>query len=118
MLRDGDPVPGPGEAPLTPQVYVNGVAPSHFRTLRIPVLAGRDFTWRDDDAAPRVAIANETLARAFWPGKVAVGQRLHPLDPTAGARPIEIVGVVRDSHYLTVGESPRPFLYLPLAQAY
>ena len=77
------------------------------------MIAGRDFTDAETDSAPKVAIVNETLARQFWPGKDPVGQRLLPLE--AGAAPdavIVVVGVVRDSKYITVGEEPRSFLYL------
>jgi macrolide transport system ATP-binding/permease protein len=116
LLRDGDPRPGRGESPATPRTYVNRVGPGHFETLQIPMIAGRDFTHQDRDGA-QVAIVNETFAEQFWPGKPAVGQRLHPLDD--GARQtIEVIGVVRDSKYITVGEASTPFLYRPLAQEY
>jgi predicted permease len=119
LLRDGDVPPAPGQPMPTPFVYVNGVTPGHFATLRIPVVAGRDFTVRDDHTAPRVAVVNETLARQFWPGQQAIGQRLRPLAGDGrDVEPIEIVGIAADSHYVTVGETERPFLYLPLAQEY
>jgi predicted permease len=118
FLRDGDPEPGL-DGPPPPLVHQNAVGPGHFRTLKIPLIAGRDFTYLDDDAAPRVAIVNETLARTFWPGMNAIGQRLRPLGSgTDARRVIQVVGVVRDSKYVTVGETPRPFMYEPLAQAY
>jgi hypothetical protein len=83
------------------------------------MVAGRDFTYQDDDAAPRVAIVNETLARRFWPDQSPIGQRLRPYGAGADVRDVtEVIGVVRDSAYVTVGEAPRPFLYRPLAQAY
>jgi predicted permease len=94
---------------------MNTVGPGHFRTLNIRLLAGRDFTQQDTVGAPRVGIVNETLARRFWPGKDAVGQRLRAAD---SADPILIVGVVRDSQYVTINEAPRPFMYRPLAQNY
>jgi len=118
MLRDGDAEPTPDRPPATPQVYSNGVGPGHFRTLRIPLLAGRDFTEADDDTAPRVAIVNETLAQRFWPGQNAIGQRLRSAGGASNARHIEVVGVVRNSKYVTIGEDARPFLYRPLAQDY
>jgi predicted permease len=116
MLRDGDPRPAAGEAPVTPQIYVNAVGPGHFKTLRIPLRGGRDFIHSDTQGAPDVALVNETMARQFWPGKDAVGERLLPLD--AGGRAIVVVGVVKDSKYVTIGEEPRNFMYRPLAQAY
>ena len=119
LLRDGDVEPAPGQPPPTPQIYTNAVGPGHFRTLGIAMVAGRDFTERDDVAAPHVAIVNETLARRFWPGKSGLGERLRPFGAGANAREvIEIVGVVADSKYVTVGEAERPFLYRPFAQAY
>jgi predicted permease len=117
LLRDGDATPAPNQPQPTPLIYTNAVGPGHFRTLRIPLRAGRDFTPQDTAGAPRVAIVNETLARRFWPGQDAIGQRLRSVD--AGAPEItQVVGVVRDSKYVTVGEEPRPFLYRPLGQSY
>ena len=99
-------------------IYTNAVGPGHFRTLRIAMVEGRDFTFVDGDAAPGVAIVNETLARRFWPGRSPVGQRLRPIESGGNADSLEVVGVVRDSKYLTIGEAERPFLFRPLAQAY
>jgi predicted permease len=118
LLRDGDVQPGPDQPPPTPMIYVNGVAPGHFATLRLPLVSGRDFTYNDDLDAPRVAIVNELLARRFWPGQDAVGQHVRPLGSTNPRDTMVVIGVARDSKYLTLGEEPRPFLYRPLAQAY
>jgi predicted permease len=117
LLRDGDVVsPDTRRSPM-PIVYQNGVGPGHFKTLQIDLVAGRDFTFQDTSAAPRVAIVNEALARRFWPGRSAIGQRLRPSGHDGES--IEVVGVARDSKYVTVGEEDqRPFLYQPLAQAY
>jgi predicted permease len=117
LLRDRDSRPARGEAPPTPLIYVNAVGPGHFRTLRIPQLEGRDFTFADVADGAGVAIVNETMARQFWPGQGAIGQRLTPLDPNAPPRDtLVVVGVVRDSKYVTIGAEPRPFMYRPLAQ--
>ena len=116
VLRDGDPELPPDQRP--PNVYENAVGPGHFRTLQIELVAGRDFANTDDERGPAVAIVNETLARRFWPTDRAVGQRVRLFSDVADARRvIEIVGVVRDSSYIAVGESPRAFMYRPLAQA-
>jgi hypothetical protein len=101
-----------------PLVYLNAVGPGHFKTLAIPVVEGRDFTAFDSETAPSVIIVNETLARRFWPGQRAIGQRLRPADASDGAGPMEVIGVARDSKYVSVGEDPRPFMYRPFAQAY
>ena len=92
------------------RVLANRLSPGWFATVRIPFVAGRDFTAADRDGSPFTAIVNETLARQFWNGD-AVGKRIQH-----GRRSLEIVGIVRDSKYWTLGETEAPTLYLPLAQ--
>jgi putative ABC transport system permease protein len=87
-------------------VMVNRVSPEWFRTVRIPVLAGRDFTADDRPGSPRVVIVNDTLAKEFWNGD-AIGKRLDDA---------EVVGVVGDSKYWTLGETIRPLVYTAYAQ--
>jgi predicted permease len=91
----------------------NFVTPDYFRTLRLPLVEGRTFDVRDRIGAPAVAIVNETFARRVWPGKDAVGQRLVV---GLSRRPLEVVGVARDSKYRGFGESPTSFIYVPHAQ--
>ena len=93
-----------------PFVYANRLGPGWFDALRIPILAGRDFTWQDRMGTPSVAIVNETLARQFWNG-AAVGRTLRFHSKTA-----EVVGVVRDTKYWTIGEAIAPQVYLPFRQ--
>jgi ABC-type antimicrobial peptide transport system permease subunit len=90
----------------------NRLTPGWFETVRVSLLAGRDFTWDDRAGAPDVAIVNETFARRFWNGN-AVGQRLRALQ-----RNVEVVGVVRDSKYWTLGEAIEPTIYVPFQQHY
>ena len=92
------------------RVLANRLAPGWFDTVRIPLLAGRDFTWNDRGGSPRVAIVNDTLAREFWKGDALGRQILN------GREALEVVGVVRDSKYWTLGETVAPTLYLPLRQ--
>ena len=115
FLRDGDTV-SPDSRPPMPIVYMNSVGPGHFETLQIDLIAGRDFTAADVEGAPRVAIVNETLARTFWPGEPALGRRL--TTGGADAQPLEVIGIARDSQYVSIGEEQRPFLYQPFDQSY
>jgi len=93
------------------------VSPGYFSVLNVPILAGRAFMADDRDGRPLVAVVNESFARAAWPGLQAVGQRFWQADgPEEEGRPIEVVGVARDARYRTLGEAPRPFIYVPFAQ--
>jgi predicted permease len=88
------------------KVMANRVSPGWLGAMRIPLIAGRDFTAADREGGPAVAIVNETLARQFWSGD-ALGKRF---DDT------EVVGVVRDSKYWTLGETTMPTVYRPFAR--
>src|SRR5262249_32173874 len=96
-------------------VLANRVSTDYFETLNIPVLEGRAFTLRDDEASPRVAVINETMAQVYWPWQKAVGRQIRL---ERGGPPAEIVGGVKHSKYGSIGEEPRPCLYLPFAQNY
>jgi predicted permease len=106
--------------PYTPgedtELYYNVVGPGYFQTLGIPVLQGRDFTKQDREGAPGVVIVNETMARRFWPRENPIGKRLR--QGGEGASYLSVVGVVKDSKYLTLGESPQPYYFLPFLQHY
>jgi predicted permease len=84
------------------------VGDHYFQTLRMRVLAGRDFGPQDDAASPGAVVVNETAARDFWPGRQAVGRRLRSL----GATPFTVIGVVSDSIYSNRREKRQPVFYL------
>lgn len=91
----------------------NVVSPGYFDVMRLPLARGRDFTDADRTGAPDVAIINQTLAGWLYPGQDAIGQTFRN-----GDRTVTIVGVARDAKYRTLGEPPRGFVYVPLAQRY
>ena len=99
----------PVEHGSEPQARYHLVTPDYFRTLRIPLMRGRDFTDRDDLQAPLVAVVNETFARAIWPGEEAVGKRIKTADLPDW---LTLVGVVGDAKHNTATEAPRPQLYV------
>jgi hypothetical protein len=93
------------------------VMPGYFRTLRIPLLEGRDFTSKDAGrgAAP-VMIVSEAFARATWPGERAIGRRVRLISREGGDAPWrEVVGVVGDTRTSTFAP-PRGWVYLPHGQ--
>jgi putative ABC transport system permease protein len=116
--------PAAGDEP--PTILSNAVDEDYLRTLRVPLLAGRDLRATDDERAPRVALINETMAARYFGGtQDAIGKRFTLLAAQAlrgtGRREdtqVEVVGVVADGRYYTLGEAPQPFIYLPFAQNY
>src|SRR6266542_3378092 len=100
----------------TPSALYSRVSAGYFQTMEIPVVEGRALTERDRADAPKVVIINETFARRFWPGQNAVGKRFR--SDRADGPPLEVVGVVKDGKYLSLGEDPQPFFYLPMLQNY
>ena len=95
-------------------VSVNVVGPKYFQTMGISLLRGRDFDLQDMEDKPGVVIVNDSFARRHFPGQEVIGRRIS-FNGTAGPWK-EIVGVVHDSKYVTLGEPPTPFVYLPLQQ--
>jgi predicted permease len=93
----------------------NTVGPDYFRTLRIPVMAGRAFEDRDDEDGAPVAVVNNTLAQRFWGGAAnAIGKRIRVGEGDWRT----VIGVAADVKYSRINESPRPYLYLPFLQSY
>jgi len=87
------------------------VSPGYFDTLRVPLLAGRDFTERDDQGAPGVAVINEAMAKRFWPGQDAIGRKFFD-----NGRPTTVIGVTKTGKYNTLNEPPTGFFYRPFMQ--
>ena len=100
-----------------PDVQQRRATPGYFQTMRIPLKRGRLFTAQDSANAPRVALIDETLAKAFFPQGGAIGQFL--IDDAAGkksggAQIVGIVGAVKDRNLM---QDPQPVIYHPALQA-
>ncbi|HMF96652.1 MAG TPA: ABC transporter permease [Vicinamibacterales bacterium] len=91
----------------------SGISPWYFRTMRIPLLAGRTFTAADDERAPLVVVISESLARRGWPNASPIGRRL-----LVGRFPgfAEVVGVVGDVKNAGLAQPPQPQAYTPYSQ--
>jgi predicted permease len=97
----------------------NVVTPGYFSTMKMRLESGRDFTDGDRDGSPSVVIVNETAARRWWPNQDPLGKTLLQRDGGPDAtRSLTVVAVARDSKYRSLGEDPRPFVYVPIAQQY
>jgi predicted permease len=99
-------------------VLRNEVSPTFFKTLSIPLLAGRNFSDADTLNAPKVAIVNESFVRKFNLGNEAIGKRFsgYPYDNVREVE-LEIVGVVADSAYTQVKEKIPPQYFWPRRQS-
>ena len=111
--RGGGRLRRPGRTP-TPTPAFNEVGPGYFRTLGVPLLAGREFTRADAAGAPKVAIVNEAFAKKFNLGRNAVGKRM----ANRGNRQldIEIVGLVQNAKYSEVKDPVAPQFFRPYRQ--
>jgi predicted permease len=94
---------------------LNDIAPNFFKTLRIPLVSGREFTDADRKDTTQVAIVSEAMAKQFWPNQNAIGKRFHFF----GEKNLrEIVGIAHDTVINAIGEEPQPLAYLPMTQDY
>jgi predicted permease len=94
----------------------NVVGPDYFRTLGIPLLAGREFTLRDDAGAPRVAVVNQAFVRRFLRGQEPLGRRFGWGVGRRVKLDTEIVGVARDAKYSSMREAAPPVFFVPYRQ--
>ena len=91
------------------------VGPGYFNTMQIPMHGGREFTDLDTQEAPAVAVINGALAERLFGTANPLGLQLR--EGRAGV-PSQVIGVVEDGKYTTLGESRRPAIFRPLPQRY
>jgi predicted permease len=89
----------------------NEVGPGYFRTVGIPLLAGREFTRTDAVGAGKVAIVNETFARKFGLGRDAVGKYMSNSTGTDVKLDMQIIGLVQDAKYSEVKQTIPPLFF-------
>ena len=92
----------------------NEINPGYFRTLGVPLIAGREFTAADSETAPKVAIVNEAFAKKFNLGRDAVGKHM---SRGAAKLDIEIVGLVQNAKYSEVKQEVPPLFFSPYRQS-
>jgi putative ABC transport system permease protein len=110
---EGRPVPKSDE----PSADIKVMTPNYFHTLSIPMIAGRDFTQRDDDKAPGVVIVNQAFAQRFFPNENVLGKHITPGASNHGEpQPREIVGVVGNVKSRRLDVEDRPEYYIPDTQ--
>ncbi|HEV8218625.1 MAG TPA: ADOP family duplicated permease, partial [Gemmatimonadaceae bacterium] len=100
-----------------PFILTGAGSEDYFRTLRIPVKAGRVFATTDRPDAPPVIVINEAMARRYWPKGNAVGARIHIGPPNPAAPWITVIGVVGNVRNDPTRLTPEPTMYLPFRQS-
>ncbi|HEY2858325.1 MAG TPA: ABC transporter permease [Terracidiphilus sp.] len=108
-------VPGYKFAPDESKSVVTDLeGPTFFRTMRIALAQGREFTDQDREGTALVAVVNEDMARRYWPKGNALGSTV-----TIDKKPVQVVGIVKNYAYHNPSDTdPNPVLYLPTMQHY
>ena len=101
-------------------VGLNYAGPDYAKTLRIPLVAGRDFSVDDVADRPAVALVSESAARLFWRGRDPIGGRFIFGQLRADQKPewITVVGVFKDIKQRSLTERPQPNVLVPMLQFY
>lgn len=110
MLLEGQPVRSLSERPI---LNLQMVSPDYPAVFAVPILRGRAFSRHDDASSTRVALVNDRLARAYWPGENPIGKRiwigrLHT--------PALVVGVLANTRNASLADPPQPEVFVPFPQ--
>lgn len=119
QIEDRPAAEGQGPSP-----QARSVTPGYFRAMGIPLIRGRGFDAHDTEAAPRVVIISESMARTYWPGEDPIGRRItfnsgipgEQVQTVGGPGSRQIVGIVGDVKHLGLAESEVPMFYTPHTQ--
>jgi len=105
----------PGDVPVAKEnatrVEYFDIGPDYFATLKVPVLAGREFSEHDGPSRPLVAMVNESLAKRLWPHGSAVDQTV-----LLNGKAFSVVGVVKDNRVHTMSEASPAMAYVAFWQ--
>jgi predicted permease len=107
---NGQPVRGD----ISGEMHFNVIGPRYFEVLGTPFVLGRDFTNRDDAAAPLVAIVNEAFVRQYLKDVAPLGQRVSVV---GSPQEMQVVGVVGDTVYENLRQTPPPTVYAAYPQS-
>lgn len=118
LQPEGQPPAAPGQEPTA---SLKIVTPDFLNAMGTRLVAGREFSQRDNEGAPPVAIISETVARRYWPhssplrSHLTVLARVYSGKESGAGQPLEIVGIVKDVRNDDLWK-PEPAVYVPLAQ--
>ena len=92
--------------------HMNTVAPAFFQTMRVPLLAGRDFRWNETKASGSKIILNQAAAKLLFPDRNPIGQQVFKDEKNSS----EVIAVVGDIHYASISEAAPPEAYISITQ--
>jgi ABC-type antimicrobial peptide transport system permease subunit len=91
------------------------VSPGFFKTLAIPLMSGRDFTWFDDKQHPAVVIVDSLVAKQLFPTGNPIGRHIR-FGVQPGFQDLEIVGVAQSARILDIRDGNAPVIYTSALQ--
>jgi putative ABC transport system permease protein len=108
----------PGSPALADKVELplRAITQDYFKVMGMSLVEGREFRLSDDNQAPRVIIVNEALVRQYFRGEQPLGRRIYFTGDAKRERPLEIVGIVKDTRTEALNERPEAEIYQPLWQ--
>ncbi len=111
---EGRPEPKSGSEPTADMRGI--VNPAYFDVMGMRLLSGRMFSSDELDQKSPVIVVNQSLAKKLWPNENAVGQHIRSLASKANPQPVvsTVIGVVADTHQLSLEESARPEITKPM----
>ncbi|MBV9302731.1 MAG: ABC transporter permease [Acidobacteriaceae bacterium] len=108
-------VPGRPRSDNDPEVFHDIVGPQYLDVMKTPIVMGRRLSPRDNAASKKVAVINEAMARAYFPGLSSIG-RTFSVGPEPEWQNIEVVGIAKNAKYMRLQERSRPAAFYPRAQ--
>ncbi|MGD0892724.1 MAG: ABC transporter permease [Terracidiphilus sp.] len=97
------------------EIYRNEIGPDYFKTMRIPLFTGRDFTWNDTKSSGLKLILNQSAAKLLFPDRSPLGQTITNKDDKTTLQ-YEVIGVVGDAKYEELRSPAPPTAYSTLTQ--
>ena len=95
------------------KIYRDLVSPSYFESMKISVVEGRDFDWRDDAQSRKVAVVNQEFVRRFFQNRSPIGRKIR-----GWGEWLTIIGVAKQSKYHSVSEGSQPYFYASIRQIF
>jgi predicted permease len=98
------------------QLFLNSVSPGYFATMRIPLVAGRDFDWRDTLSTGRKIVLSQSAAKYLLPGVDPIDQSISAADSEGQKLTYQVIGVVGNSHYFSIRDDEPAGAFIPITQ--